>query len=91
MRGSSRLFSVHPEQLPRSGPRPALHAAVSTARANPVIRDSYQRLIAAGKTPKIALTACMLNRLLPVPATSTIYGRPASEGLMLESYLGQEL
>jgi transposase len=38
-------------------------AAVSASRANPVIRDFYQRLIAAGKKPKVALTACM-RRLL---------------------------
>lgn len=38
-------------------------AVVSAARANPVIRAFYQRLIAAGKKPKVALTACM-RRLL---------------------------
>jgi transposase len=38
-------------------------AAVSASRANPVIRDFYQRLLAAGKKPKVALTACM-RRLL---------------------------
>jgi transposase len=38
-------------------------AAVSASRANPVIRDFYQRLIAAGKKPKVALTACMRKLL----------------------------
>jgi len=38
-------------------------AAVSASRANPVIRVFYQRLVAAGKKPKVALTACM-RRLL---------------------------
>lgn len=38
-------------------------AAVSAARANPVIRVFYQRLVEAGKKPKVALTACM-RRLL---------------------------
>jgi transposase len=38
-------------------------AAVSASRANPVIRAFYQRLVAAGKKPKVALTACM-RRLL---------------------------
>ena len=38
-------------------------AAVSASRANPVIREFYQRLVAAGKKPKVALTACM-RRLL---------------------------
>jgi len=34
-------------------------ATVSAARANPVIREFYQRLIGSGKKPKVALTACM--------------------------------
>lgn len=34
-------------------------AAISASRFNPVIRSLYQRLIAAGKKPKVALTACM--------------------------------
>ena len=34
-------------------------AAVSASRANPVIREFYQRLVTAGKKPKVALTACM--------------------------------
>jgi len=38
-------------------------AAVSASRANPVISAFYQRLVAAGKKPKVALTACM-RRLL---------------------------
>ena len=38
-------------------------AAVSASRANPVIRAFYHRLVAAGKKPKVALTACM-RRLL---------------------------
>jgi transposase len=40
-------------------------AAVSATRANPVIRTFYQRLIAAGKKPKVAITACM-RRLLSI-------------------------
>lgn len=38
-------------------------ATVSASRANPVIRAFYLRLVAAGKKPKVALTACM-RRLL---------------------------
>jgi transposase len=34
-------------------------AAVTAARANPVIRAFYQRLLAAGKPRKVALVACM--------------------------------
>ena len=34
-------------------------AAVTASRTNPVIRAFYQRLLAAGKPPKVALVACM--------------------------------
>ncbi len=34
-------------------------AAVAAARHNPAIKDFYNRLIEAGKPPKLALTACM--------------------------------
>lgn len=34
-------------------------AAVSAARCNPLIRTFYQRLLAAGKSKKLALVACM--------------------------------
>ncbi len=33
--------------------------ALVASRFNPVIRDFYQRLLAAGKPKKVALTACM--------------------------------
>ena len=36
-------------------------AAMVASRFNPVIRDFYQRLLAAGKPRKLALTACMRN------------------------------
>lgn len=39
-------------------------AAVSAIRCNPLIRAFYQRLIAAGKAPKLALTACMRKLLI---------------------------
>ena len=39
-------------------------ATVSATRANPAIRAFYQRLIAAGKRPKVALTACMRKLLV---------------------------
>ena len=44
--------------------REALYmAALSAAQYNPVIAEDYQRLIAAGKPPKVALTACMRKLL----------------------------
>jgi len=39
-------------------------ATVSATRANPAIRAFYQRLLAAGKQPKVALTACMRKLLI---------------------------
>jgi len=49
----------------RATVRQALYmAAVSATRHNPIIRVFYQRLIAAGKPPKVALTACMRKLLI---------------------------
>ena len=49
----------------RAQVRAALYMAALTAtRVNPTLRACYQRLIAAGKPPKVALVACM--RKLPV-------------------------
>ncbi len=39
-------------------------AALAAVRHNPVIRDFYQRLLAAGKPPKVALVACMRKLLV---------------------------
>ena len=36
-----------------------VHGRVDSQSWNPVIRDFYQRLLAAGKPKKVALTACM--------------------------------
>ncbi len=38
--------------------------ALAASRYNPVIRDFYQRLMAAGKPKKLALTACMRKLLV---------------------------
>ena len=38
--------------------------ALVASRYNPVIRDFYQRLVAAGKPKKLALTACMRKLLI---------------------------
>jgi transposase len=43
-------------------------AAVVAARFNPVIRPFYQRLLAAGKSKKLALTACMRKLVLIINA-----------------------
>ena len=39
-------------------------AALAATRVNPHLRAFYQRLIAAGKPPKLALTACMRKLLV---------------------------
>ena len=38
--------------------------ALVASRHNPVIKDFYQRLLAAGKPKKLAITACMRKLLL---------------------------
>jgi transposase len=48
----------------RAPVRAALYmAALVASRRNPVILRFYQRLVAAGKPPKLALTACMRKLL----------------------------
>ena len=48
----------------RADVRRTLYMATLTAtRYNPAIRDFYQRLLAAGKLPKVALVACMRKLL----------------------------
>ena len=37
---------------------------MSAVRCNPVLRDFYERLLKAGKAPKVALTACMRKLLV---------------------------
>ena len=39
-------------------------AALAATRANPPLRACYRRLVAAGKPPKVALTACMRKLLV---------------------------
>jgi len=51
-------------------------AALSASRHNPVIKPFYQRLIAKGKKPKVALTACMRKLLVilnPMVKTQTAW------------------
>ena len=53
----------------RSQVRTALYmATVAAKRCNPAIRPFYQRLTAAGKPPKVALTACMHKLLIMLNA-----------------------
>ena len=45
------------------------------SRHNPVLRDLYQRLLAAGKAKKVALTACM-RKLLTIRNAMAKSGQP---------------
>ena len=48
----------------RAGVRAVLYmATVAASRCNPVIKAFYERLRAAGKPAKVALTACMRKLL----------------------------
>jgi transposase len=58
-RGKRRVFGG------RADVRATLYmATLSATRSNPVIRSFYQRLLAAGKEKKVALTACMRKLLV---------------------------
>ena len=49
----------------RAQVRAALYMAALTAtRVNPTLRACYQRLVTAGKPPKVALVACMRKLLV---------------------------
>jgi transposase len=50
-------------------------AALSASRHNPVIRDFYDRLIQAGKLPKVAIVACM-RKLLTILNAILHSGKP---------------
>ena len=66
----------------RARVRAALYmGALTASRCNPVIRDFYQRLLAAGKPKKVALTACM--RKLLVILNSILKHRSPSYDLTL--------
>ena len=60
----------------RARVRAALYmGALAASRFNPVIRDFYQRLLAAGKPKKLALTACM-RKLLVILNSILKHGSP---------------
>ena len=60
----------------RARVRAALYmGALVASRHNPTIRDFYQRLLAAGKPKKLALTACM-RKLLVILNSMVKHGSP---------------
>ncbi|MGH8702785.1 MAG: IS110 family transposase [Burkholderiales bacterium] len=63
----------------RSGVRSSLHMAIlSAVRFNPVIKAFYDRLLAAGKPKKVALTACS-HKLLRILNAMARTGQPWNE------------
>ena len=59
----------------RPDPCRLVHGSVVASRHNPVIRDFYRRLLAAGKPKKLALTACM-RKLLVILNSMLKHGLP---------------
>ena len=61
--------------------RSTLHMAMlSAVTYNPVLRALYQRLIAAGKPPKVALTACS-HKMLRILNAMARTGEPSSTSM----------
>lgn len=67
----------------RAEVRAALYmATLAAVRYNPMLREDYQRFIAAGKPPKVALTACMrklLTLLNAILRDDTPYTTPPAD------------
>lgn len=77
-RDSGRMRGRHGVWGERVGVRSVLYMATLTAtRCNSVIRSFYHRLCIAGKTKKVALTACM-RKLLTILNTMLRYHAPWS-------------
>ena len=55
-------------------------AALTANRRNPVIQAFYERLVTAGKLPKIAMVACMRKRLTTLNAMVRT-NKPSSNSL----------
>ena len=60
----------------RASVRAALYMpTLSAMRSNPIIKEFYARLVAAGKPAKVALTACM-HKLLTILNAMLRHGAP---------------
>ena len=60
----------------RASVRAALYMpTLSAMRSNPIIKEFYARLVAAGKPGKVALTACM-HKLLTILNAMLRHGAP---------------
>jgi transposase len=75
-RDSGKLRGVRSIWGGRAAVRTALYmAALSAVRYNPAIRSFHDRLSAAGKRPKVVLTACM-HKLLTIANAMARSGQP---------------
>ena len=77
MRGKRTIFGGRPQVR-----RVLFMAAMVASRYNPVIKAFYQRLVAAGKPKKLALTACM-RKLLTILNAMAKTRKPFNAGLHL--------
>ena len=60
---------------------------LAASRFNPVIRDFYQRLLAAGKPKKVALVACMRKLLVILKQRSPWRAQRARESATRRSLI----
>jgi transposase len=75
-RDSGTLRGIRTTWGGRSGVRSTLYMATLCATLhNPVIREFYRRLVAAGKPKKVAITACM-RKLLAILNALIKHGTP---------------
>jgi transposase len=63
-----------------SGIGPVASASLTTARHNPAIKTFYDRLLAAGKLPKVTLVACM-RKLQTIPNAMVKTNKPWDKSL----------
>jgi len=77
LRGKRTIFGGRPQVR-----KVLFMAALVAARFNPVIKTFYERLVAAGKPKKLALTACM-RKLLVILNAMAKSGKPFNAELHL--------
>ena len=77
MRGKRMIFGGRPQVR-----KVLFMAALVASRHNPVIKAFYQRLLAAGKPKKLALTACA-RKLLTILNAMARTGKPFNAALHL--------
>jgi len=70
----------------RLGVRNALYMATLVAsRFNPKIKEFYERLVAAGKAKKVALTACMRRLLISINCLMQLYFKSKLDNIVIKN------